>query len=205
MQSGDEGAKARLWMAVVMMDSNATTKAVAAIGSHRRPPSMLSVALTFATVAVLLDDASRLLCPSLLALGVATLLTPLLLVDYAWCLIRRSTPHTRASWWMWSALPIGIVLYGSSVSCSWPLRLRFALSRNAFEGALKQVLANQPVSGWVGWYHVSYSYCLRDGVVGFIVGMGFVVEPTALCYDPGRPPERRFNVALGGGWYAREP
>jgi hypothetical protein len=87
------------------------------------------------------------------------------------------------------------------------MKLRFALSRTAFERELVDYQSGRAWDGpkWVGWFPVSrLDTWPGDDRVCFVVGES-IADPVAICYEP-MPPKREhwLHRQITGPWYARE-
>ena len=174
-----------------------------------RPPSLWSVVITLIVFAVLLEDMSRQVSPHPLAFcGVAPLVL-LVTVDYVIRVVRRISPASTPSEdgrWPWFCLPVATVLVLIGSASLWPMKLRFALSRTAFERELADYQSGRAWDGpkWVGWFLVSQlDTWPGDDRVCFVVGES-VSDPVAICYEPARTREHRLHRQISGSWYAAE-
>ncbi|MCC6271658.1 MAG: hypothetical protein IT190_10305, partial [Microbacteriaceae bacterium] len=77
-----------------------------------------------------------------------------------WCAWRLRSERVRARPWRsvrWFALPASFMLIAWAVADPWPLKLRFALSRRAFEQVLQDIRAGRHQNfddQWIGLYRV---------------------------------------------------
>lgn len=106
---------------------------------------------------------------------------------------------TQRAWTSWLlCYPLLITIVIASLAASWPLRIRFAASRLAFENALKWVQDQSAprLTGPVGGWTVHTVEKERDGAVSFSVAF-----MTAIIYTPADTPPRPDSVRLAQGWY----
>jgi hypothetical protein len=106
----------------------------------------------------------------------------------------------------WVVLPLCVLLILSSFLYPWPLRVRFNLSRPAFDALLKGYEAGEFAPGQsVGLYYVygafeRYPY-ERPGAVAFQTWSGFS-ENAGVVYDPNPGhPTGRGTVRVTPSWY----
>ncbi len=100
----------------------------------------------------------------------------------------------------WLGIPAAGLLCAVLILNSVPLRIRFELSRAAFDRA---VATGQPDLGTVGLYPIGLIETQADGGTYFYSDeggsfggyCGFVYEPG------GKAPNVAFNESLGGGWW----
>jgi hypothetical protein len=95
-----------------------------------------------------------------------------------------------------------------------PLRLRFGLSRDAFDRAVAQLRSTGFPAGaqprQLGLYPVDNVFRLGDGVAVGVPGMNLKYANGFICFPDGEPAESRaFGQRLrctpvGGGWYIWE-
>lgn len=176
---------------------------------RRQPPGLLSVVVAVAITVWLLEEASRQIAFHFLTI----LIPPIFLVligHYLFCLFHVS-PHLpdatpKAGVWQWAVLPVALFLTLSASVNPWPLVLRFALSRSAFEEKVSAIHQGLPYDSGpqrIGLYHVERIETMPNGYVGFVTGFS-LADPVAICYDPTRPQSSRYNWRIVDRWYASE-
>jgi hypothetical protein len=138
------------------------------------------------------------------------------IADYACRVLRQvaSGGFALPRRWQWFVLPIAVTTLVTAWLHPWPMQLRFATSRAAFERALAAVEGGQHLDcpRWVGWFPVFHveTYTVTHIETGefsecvcFIVGNS-VIDPVVICYDPSRPPSELCHRWITGSWYASE-
>lgn len=105
-------------------------------------------------------------------------------------------------WVRWLGFPAIAVLCLGLLGTSAPFRLRFELSRAAFQEAADRAEAGKPVAGGdFGLFHVDYVTKLANGVWFEDLSLGFI-DPCGLAYtSTGVPDIRILTTDLGGGWW----
>ena len=115
--------------------------------------------------------------------------------------------------WIGLLLPIAIVL--STFIYNWPLKLRWELSKPAFDATVKVIETGKPAPAtprWIGAYYVYRVdvYVEQGTFVGFITG-DTIGDPCGFEYSfSGQPvgtiysPFQYIDVDLGAGWSERE-
>ena len=119
--------------------------------------------------------------------------------------------------WRWLALPLVCAVVGSAYVRNWPLELRFAMSRTAFENAATAIMEEKslvvgdriPYGVWVGLYHVEEIAIVHSGGTfptvyfetgGFFRGLwGFTRTPDGAGYRP--PTIFVFDAGLPPPWF----
>jgi len=102
--------------------------------------------------------------------------------------------------------PVCLALIVSCAAYDWPLRLRFAASRSAFEQAARDCLAGKPFKtpAWIGLYRVRRVFSEGSGTVGFQTGHS-VVDPTGFEFRSNAPAAGDDDPAcLVPQWYVAE-
>lgn len=99
--------------------------------------------------------------------------------------VLRNAVQPRWRWWRFSLLPLCFLALVSIMMYPWPLEVRFALSRGAFDAAVVDLMAGKNVPpGWIGLYDVdSISVNRASGVVKFETGSS-IADPVGFFYDP---------------------
>lgn len=177
--------------------------------TDRPSPGIGTNLLALVGMIIMLEDASRQVAPHPFAVCASLLAMLGAVAAYGYCLGGRTLPRARArgnSKLSWLVLPCAFLLVLSAVVRPWPLHVRFALSREAFERALIEVQNGRPWEGakWVGLFPVRQvdTWSVPNGVC-FIVGSS-IADPVAICYDPRRPQSSILHMSLAGPWYASE-
>lgn len=118
--------------------------------------------------------------------------------DYA------ARPHR--SRFRWFVAPICVLLVLLTFVYPWQLKLRFGLSRSAFETALAEQRAGTFTGGrWVGLYHVKRAFPAprksAPAVVKFETGYS-IFDPTGFEFDPSPNHVETFiTVRVAPSWY----
>jgi hypothetical protein len=101
-------------------------------------------------------------------------------------------------WWRWVVPPLVVILMFSG---DWPMRLRFAISRPAFERAARAALVGNPPAtpGWVGSYYVERVYAAPEGIVYFQTGYDFA-DYVGFVYRPEETTAKGYQ-RLAPAWY----
>ncbi len=107
----------------------------------------------------------------------------------------------------WLTFPICVVLFATSFgSRPWPLVVRFALSKPAFEQAIEAHRTGNAVpSGWLGLYRVSGITLETRGIgeTGYVVLLSYNGwEDIAFCHDESTSRRNRRDIILDEHWYA---
>lgn len=120
---------------------------------------------------------------------------------------------------VWILIPVCLVLIASSLLTSWPLRLRFELSRAALNRAADNYTPTAPNQfltvrrpSWIGLFRVESVSLPEAGVHFFETGSKFMFDGAGFIrVDPAEPelqkgdslPASDLSVeqVLGGGWY----
>ena len=82
-------------------------------------------------------------------------------------------PQRPPGTWRWYVLPIAALLTFSARSSYWPMRLRFALSKHAFEQKVRDIVDGKPsgsVPQRIGLYWVKRIHKLEENQIGFETG-----------------------------------
>jgi rRNA maturation protein Nop10 len=118
---------------------------------------------------------------------------------------RDRTARRRRGVWRWVVTPVCVVLASSMWFDNWPLRLRFALSRDAFEQQVRLLRAKRPTGRrvrydcFVGLYYVEFAVVhRRKGRVFFRVPPEFL-GTSGFVYSPEEP--YGWDEGLPAGWY----
>lgn len=112
--------------------------------------------------------------------------------------------------WRWTVLPLCAAVIWSSGYTNWPLKLRFGLSRNAFQREVSQLVATSPLSPgghrtirrWVGSYWIDY-VCTdqtNPGSICFVTGHGFG-STYGFAFAPSGQSRMCRDIGLGAPWY----
>ncbi len=119
-------------------------------------------------------------------------------------------PQSRKHRWRWMVMPLCVLLPVSSFLYPWPLMLRFRLSQEAFDTAVKDYRAGSFTRRrWVGLYYVKGAYTTARGSQSTMVC--FATEQNAsggdigLEYDPlpGHAMDPK-DVEVAPSWYTFE-
>ncbi len=118
--------------------------------------------------------------------------------------------HARGRVGRWLVAPLCAAVMLTGITYPWPARLRFAMSRPAFERAAQEALQRGKLPGrWIGLYQVSHIVrrTYRDGRthVLFVTGTS-IGDPVGIEFDPSprRLPGRSDEIQLAPGWYTYE-
>jgi len=119
--------------------------------------------------------------------------------------------------WRWLVLPLACAVVGSAYARNWPLELRFAMSRAAFENAATSIMKDESLvvgdriqyGRWVGLYHVEQIAIVHSGGTfptvyfetgGFFRGLwGFARTPDGAGYRP--PTIAVLDAGLPTPWF----
>jgi hypothetical protein len=187
--------------------------------SWGRPPGRTHAALALLTTAAVVYGTSA-PWPSLSSAPVLAcflLLTPIiwlcLLIDWGLRLYACSTASSaardvRPRWaprGVWLLAPICIVAIVAAVGTSWPLRVRFAISRPALERAAAEALAGRNPAGdrWIGLYYVERIEAPGNTAFWFRTGDGFI-DPVGFEYDLSSAGPRGRGLRLTTHWRVAE-
>jgi hypothetical protein len=187
-----------------------------------KPPPLWNLVLLAAVTLVYVDYVSRLRTPGSALICLAPLIGLWLVVDFLvrldallatrW---RDGTPpvvaHSRSRA-RWFALPVAVLLVISAGKVDWPVRLRFELSRQAFEYTAQAMLngtATQTGPQWIGLYHVRRVRLDQGNIVQFDLGVNFLAPWAGFEYWPTAPPPPDTSVRtriehVTDDWYAVE-
>jgi hypothetical protein len=174
-------------------------------------PRLWSIVLAVLATIWVLEDISRQVAPEPSTICVAPLVYLLLLGNYCYCLVRAITsatgpqPVALRPRWRWMLLPAALALVMSALAIPWPMTIRFALSREAFERKVAEVLADDAEQGpqRIGLYWVKKIDVGPDDYVSFVTGAS-IIDPVGFAHDPKRPPSHPYNRHIAGNWYATE-
>lgn len=119
---------------------------------------------------------------------------------------RDPEPRGKSRWYV---MPLSAAILVSTMFHPWPLKLRFWLSKPAFEANLKALQSGQQVgSGWIGLYEVAKVTPSRGTtgpmIVYFEVDADWA-DPVGFEYNPN--PTRAigpFDVQVAKDWYTYE-
>lgn len=125
----------------------------------------------------------------------------------------RGKASGRLRWFVLA--PVGGIVIAVILWADAPLRVRWALSRSAFENAATHVadgdsgLKQRVPVGRVGLYRVTYAYKVEAGII-FYEETGSFLDDAGFAFLPGGPTPELANGSfespefrsLGGGWYA---
>jgi hypothetical protein len=125
------------------------------------------------------------------------------LVTFAISAFQSRLRMTRRSWLRWLGLPAMGFLCLALAMGSYPLRLRFELSRPALEDAVRRAAAGQDLpAGNYGLFRVDGFMTLDDGGVFLEMDSTGFIDPCGLAYSSAnRPAIKSATVDLGGGWW----
>lgn len=115
-------------------------------------------------------------------------------------------PRPRRGLWRWLVLPVCFAVFVSLCVHPWPLHVRFALSRAAFEQAARKYRDGSDVRTGprrIGLYWVLEIDSGNPGTVGFITGTN-VCDPIGFVYDPRGCPPQRYWYQVAPEWYMDE-
>ena len=166
-------------------------------------PGLVFYAITMAVGLMLLAfDGAMNLMGMLIVLAFGILFALGWFVLFVATAVRAKLRLDMRCWLRWLGIPAIAALCFCLIVASVPLRLRFELSRPAFDGAAARVMAGETVvAGQIGLFHIDYVDPLSNGVWFEDDSAGFI-DPCGLAYAPdGRPDVRFLEVDLGGGWW----
>jgi len=136
-----------------------------------------------------------------------------LTIDYAGRVVARHRDRARAALhrapqgqgdaWRWCAAPLCLLAVLSAWWFAWPLRVRFDLSKPAFEKAIAQVQTGADprlLAGSYGSYEVSYVRPRKDGSVFFQTGDCFF-DSVGFLFAPSDTPRWKNATRLGRCWF----
>ena len=109
----------------------------------------------------------------------------------------------------WFVLPLCVLLLFSMLVYPWPLMIRFKLSQNAFNDALKYYQAGKFAGNqWIGLYYVerveTVHYNNLRSTTWFITGDS-IGDPVGFEYDPlPNHPMGYLSLRVGHSWYVYE-
>jgi len=87
------------------------------------------------------------------------------------------------------------------------MRLRFALSKHAFEQKVQDIVGGKPsgsVPQRIGLYRVKRIHTLEENQIGFETGCS-IIDPVGITYNPSNPPPLgRYRMRICRNWYAEE-
>jgi hypothetical protein len=177
-----------------------------------KPPSIWSVLLAFVTTLWVLDDLSRQVASHPNMILLAPVVAFILFVNYLGRVMRPRESAQRVGVsesggsWRWFVLPLCTVVVFSAVPTYWPMHLRFALSKSAFEQKAQELLhgeAEEEGPQRVGWYWIKSIQKPGEGTVGFVTGES-IADPVAITYNPANPPSHTYRFQICENWYAEE-
>ncbi|HEX7491417.1 MAG TPA: hypothetical protein VF337_06915 [Candidatus Limnocylindrales bacterium] len=169
-------------------------------------PGFIFYAVTLAlALGALVLDAEASLPAILLSLLLCVGLTGLAIGWFILGAVAVKRTHLRIGLRAWArglCIPVIVALCFELLATSAPLRLRFELSRTAFQQAASRVQAGQVVDGGnIGLFQIDRVLELPNGVWFEDLSLGFI-DPCGLAYSPsGRPEITRLGTDLGGGWW----
>jgi hypothetical protein len=126
---------------------------------------------------------------------------------------RRHGTASGSAWWF-ALAPLGAVVLGALLSASVPLRLRWELSKPAFDDAVEEVRSDP--EGWstwtrgrIGMYTVNVVRVVPQGIL-FYDDVGSFIDDAGFAYLPEGPSDDMVSgvfenpqwFALGDHWYA---
>ena len=117
---------------------------------------------------------------------------------------RADAYEFKHGWRGWFIAPVVVALTISLLAIRAPLRLRFGLSRGAFERAATAQPngAGRLPAGWIGLYSVHYTWA--EGECVYFATGGRVFDQDGFVYAPSGPPPDGWPLttsSLGGGWH----
>ncbi len=106
--------------------------------------------------------------------------------------------------WRWAVLPLFLALLLSVLHWSWPLRLRFHLSRPSFEQAVERVqagAASATLGGRIGLYEVRDIHVYGSGDILFRTGGSPFDDDDGFIYLSDDTPTWTRQMRLARCWY----
>jgi hypothetical protein len=109
----------------------------------------------------------------------------------------------RKGWWRWAVLPVCLAMVVSAAELSWPLRVRFHLSKPSFVQAVQQIEAGIDPGSLpkrIGLFPVTYIHLYEDGAIFFRTGSSGW-DSVGVAYRPSDLPKRKNRVRLAPQWF----
>ena len=112
----------------------------------------------------------------------------------------------------WIIFPAVVVLVLSSAATHWPARIRFYLSKSAFEDIVTKAYEGNTPEGfprrvglyWVEAVHYDFNYETQQRAIGLVTGVALIDE-CGIYYDPNDPSSSHWlTTRIAPCWYLTE-